>query len=73
MITKYIAAGLAIISIAGSGIGIGVIFGGFLVALSRNPSLESILFNYVMLGFALTESIALIGFMISLIILFTGK
>jgi F-type H+-transporting ATPase subunit c len=67
---KYIGAGLATISLAGSGVGIGNIFSGFLIALSRNPSLEQQLFVYTILGFALTEAIALFGLMMAFLILF---
>jgi len=67
---KLIGAGLATISISGSGAGIGVLFSGFLNALSKNQKLEQKLFTYTLLGFALTEAIALFGLMISFIILF---
>jgi F-type H+-transporting ATPase subunit c len=67
---KLIGAGLATISLAGSGVGIGIVFGSLLVALSRNPSLDKQLFAYAILGFALTEAIALFGLMITFIILF---
>ena len=61
---NLLAAGLATISIAGAGIGIGSVFAGFLIALSANEGLEQKLFSYALLGFALTESIALFGLMI---------
>jgi F-type H+-transporting ATPase subunit c len=67
---KLVAAGLAAISMVGSGVGIGIIFAGFLIALSRNPKEESKLFSYTLLGFALTEAIALFGLMIVFLILF---
>jgi F-type H+-transporting ATPase subunit c len=67
---KLIGAGLASISMLGSGIGIGVIFAGFLISYSRNPKEESKLFSYTLLGFALTEAIALSGLMIVFSILF---
>ena len=67
---KLVAAGLAAISMVGSGMGIGIIFAGFLIALSRNPKEESKLFSYTLLGFALTEAIALFGLMIVFLILF---
>jgi F-type H+-transporting ATPase subunit c len=67
---KLVAAGLAAISMVGSGVGIGIIFAGFLIALSRNPKEESKLFSYTLLGFALTEAIALSGLMIVFSILF---
>jgi F-type H+-transporting ATPase subunit c len=67
---KYIGAGLATISLAGSGSGIGILFAGFLTALSRNPTLEKQLFIYTILGFALTEAIALFGLMMAFLVLF---
>ena len=67
---KLIGAGLAAISMVGSGIGIGVVFAGFLIAYSRNPKEEAKLFSYTLLGFALTEAIALFGLMIVFLILF---
>jgi F-type H+-transporting ATPase subunit c len=69
--SKYIGAGLATISLSGSGVGIGVIFSGLLVAISRNPSLEKQLFIYTILGFALSEAIALFGLMMAFLILFS--
>ena len=68
--SKVIAAGLATISIAGSGIGIGCIFGCFLLSLAWNPSLKSELFSNALLGFALCEAIALFGLMMALLLLF---
>lgn len=67
---KFLGAGAATISIAGAGVGIGTVFNGFLLALSRNPGDERRLFTYTMLGFALTEAIALFGLMIVFMILF---
>lgn len=67
---KIIGAGLAAISMAGTGVGIGVLFGAFLNALARNPVLHKQLFSYTILGFALTEAIALFGLMITFLLLF---
>lgn len=67
---KLVGAGMAAISLAGSGVGIGVVFGSLLVSLARNSSLNKQLFGYAILGFALTEAIALFGLMITFIILF---
>jgi F0F1-type ATP synthase membrane subunit c/vacuolar-type H+-ATPase subunit K len=59
---KLIGAGLAAISLAGSGVGIGVVFAGFLNALSRNPKDEKKLLTYALLGFALTTAIVFFWF-----------
>jgi F-type H+-transporting ATPase subunit c len=67
---QFIGAGLSTISIAGSGVGIGIIFGSLLEAVARNPNMEQILFAYAILGFALTEAIALFGLMITFLLLF---
>lgn len=69
---KLIGAGLAITSISGSGVGIGLLFGLFVVAVGRTPSKENKLFAYTILGFALTEAIALMGVMVSVVIMFSG-
>jgi len=67
---KLVAAGLASISMVGSGVGIGIVFAGFLIAYARNPKEEAKLFSYTLLGFALSEAIALFGLMIVFLILF---
>lgn len=67
---KMIGAGLGTIALAGVGVGIGFIFGALLEGVSRNPSIARILFNYAILGFALTEAIALFTIMIVFLILY---
>jgi F-type H+-transporting ATPase subunit c len=70
LMAKVIGAGLATVSLAGSGVGIGVVFGSLIIGVSRNPSLSRQLFVFAILGFALTEAIALFGLMMSFLILF---
>jgi F-type H+-transporting ATPase subunit c len=67
---KLIGAGLATISLAGSGLGIGVVFAGLMVSVARNSMLTKQLFVYAILGFALSEAIALFGLMMGFLILF---
>ena len=67
---KLIAAGLATISLAGAGVGIGVVFGALIIGVSRNPEITATLFRYAIIGFALTEAIALFGLMMAFLILF---
>jgi len=67
---RSIGAGLATIGVAGAGVGIGLVFGGFLVAVARTPTLEKQLFSYAILGFALAEAIALFALMMAFLILF---
>ncbi len=68
--SKCIGAGLATIGLAGAGIGIGTVFGALVLGTSRNPSLKDELFKMAILGFALTEAIALFALVITFLILF---
>jgi F-type H+-transporting ATPase subunit c len=67
---KAIGAGCATIGVAGAGIGIGTVFGCYVIAFGRYPELEKQLFSYALLGFALTEAIALFALMLAFVILF---
>src|SRR5262245_35682570 len=67
---KLIGAGLATIALAGVGIGIGNIFGCFVAGALRNPAAAPKVFGNVLLGFALTEAIALFALLIALLLLF---
>ena len=67
---KLIGGGLATIALAGAGVGIGNIFSSLLLAVSRNPSEKDELFRLAILGFALTEAIALFTLMVTFLILF---
>lgn len=67
---KLIGAGMATIGLTGAGIGIGVVFGAFVLGVSRNPSLEQKMFRYTIMGFALTEAMALFVLMMAFLILF---
>merc|ERR1712121_566306 len=53
---KYIGAGAATVGVAGSGAGIGSVFGSLIIGYARNPSLKQQLFSYAILGFALFRS-----------------
>jgi len=68
---KQIGAGAAAIGLAGSGAGIGIVFGSLIEATARNVALKDQLFSYAVLGFALSEAAGLFSLMVSLIILFT--
>ena len=67
---KLLGGGLATISIAGSGVGIGIVFGALILGFSRNPDAKQQMFIYAILGFALSEAVALFGLMMSFLILF---
>ena len=67
---KFLGAGLATIGLAGAGVGIGTVVGALVVGISRNTSLRDELFKMAILGFALTEAIALFSLMMAFLILF---
>ena len=67
---QKIGAGLAPFGLAGAGLGIGVIFGSLILGTSRNPNIKDDLFRIAILGFALTEAIALFALMFAFLILF---
>jgi len=60
---KLIGAGLSTIALAGVGAGIGTVFSALITSVARNPHLMKQLFGYAILGFALTEAIALFALM----------
>jgi len=68
---KVIASGIAVSAISGAGVGIVTVFGSLINAVARNPGLTNQLFSYAILGFALTEAIALFGLMMSFLLLFS--
>ncbi|XP_020601566.1 ATP synthase lipid-binding protein, mitochondrial-like [Orbicella faveolata] len=67
---KFIGAGAATVGVAGSGAGIGTVFGSLIIGYARNPSLKQQLFSYAILGFALSEAMGLFCLMMAFLILF---
>lgn len=67
---KYIGAGAATVGCAGSGAGIGTVFGSLCIGFARNPSLKAQIFSFAILGFALSEAMGLFCLMMAFLILF---
>ena len=67
---KLIGAGLAVVPLAGAGIGLGLIFGNFLSGAFRNPSAAATNRGTMFLAFALTEFTGILGFAVAMIILY---
>ncbi|CAH0399108.1 unnamed protein product [Chilo suppressalis] len=67
---KFIGAGAATVGVAGSGAGIGTVFGSLIIGYARNPSLKQQLFSYAILGFALSEAMGLFCLMMAFLLLF---
>ncbi|OII64697.1 ATP synthase F0 subunit C [Streptomyces sp. CC53] len=60
-----IGYGLAAI---GPGIGIGIIFGNGVQAIARQPEAAGLIRQNMLLGFAVVEALALIGFVVPFIV-----
>jgi F-type H+-transporting ATPase subunit c len=67
---KFIGAGIACIGLAGAAIGVGSIFGNFLMGALRNPSASQSQFGNLIFGFAVTEALGIFSFLIALLLLF---
>ena len=67
---KYIGAGLAMTGLIGAGAGLGILFGNYLQAAIRNPAGAASQQTMLFLGMALTETMGLFAFVVSLLILF---
>ncbi|MEC9344911.1 MAG: F0F1 ATP synthase subunit C [Pseudomonadota bacterium] len=68
---RMIGAGIATVALAGVGIGLGNIFGSFVSGALRNPGAANRVFGNLLLGFALTEAVALFALVIAFLILFS--
>ncbi len=68
---KAVGAGAACIGLLGSGVGIGIVFAALIRAFAVNPKLKNELFNYALLGFALSEAVGLLALMMACVILYS--
>ena len=59
---KYIAKGIAAMIIPVAGLGQGYLIGKALEAIGRNPEVQGSIFSKMIIGAALVESIAILGF-----------
>ena len=67
---REIGAGIAVIALLGVGIGIGNIFATLISSVARNPAARGEVFGIGILGFVLTEAVALFALLIAFLILF---
>jgi F-type H+-transporting ATPase subunit c len=69
---KIIGSGIATTGLIGAGMGIGVVFGALILGVSRNPSKQSDLFSYAILGFAFSEATGLFCLMMAFLLLYVA-
>jgi len=67
---KLIGAGLAMIGAIGAGAGIGIVTGGAVQAIGRNPDAAGLVQTNMILGIAFAEAVAIYCLVIALLILF---
>ncbi len=67
---KIVGAGVAVTGVGGAGAGIGAVFAGMIQGYARNPSLKQQLFTYCIIGFALSEAMALFAIMMAFFLLY---
>lgn len=67
---KLIGAGLATVGMGGAGVGLGLIFGNYLLGAMRNPAAADKQRGNLMFGFAVTEALGIFSFLVALILLF---
>jgi F-type H+-transporting ATPase subunit c len=69
-IAKYIGGGMAAIGTGAAAIGVGNLFGQFLVGAMRNPAASRAQFANLLFGFAVTEALGIFAFVIALLLIF---
>ena len=70
---RFIGAGLAVIGTGAAAIGVGIIFGQFLLGALRNPSASDGQFGRVFIGVALAEGLGIFALLIAILLLFVVK
>ena len=56
------------LSAIGPGIGVGIVFAAYIQATARQPESATLTRTYLFLGFALSEALAILGFVVPFII-----
>ena len=70
---KLLGAGVAMIGSLGAGIGLGLIFSAWITAIARNPSAENKFRQIGFIGFAVTELVLLMCFVVAFMLMFVAK
>ncbi len=71
-VANLLGAGIAMLGTAGVGIGLGMIFSSWLTAIARNPGAADKLSTPGFIGFAATELVLLLCFVIAFMIIGAG-
>jgi F-type H+-transporting ATPase subunit c len=66
---KLLGAGIAMVGTLGAGIGLGLIFSAWISAIARNPSAEKKFQTWGLVGFAATELVLLMCFVVAMMLM----
>ena len=66
---KLLGAGIAMVGSLGAGIGLGLIFSAWISAIARNPAAENKFSKIGFIGFAVTELVLLMCFVVAMMIM----
>ena len=69
---KLVGAGLAMTGAIGAGAGIGIVVGGAVQGIARNPDAAGAIQANMILGIAFAEAVAIYALVVALIILFVS-
>ncbi len=69
-VAKMFSAAIALLPLFGVALALGNIFSTLISSIARNPSAKDAMLPVAILGFALTETVALFSLLISFLILF---
>ena len=70
---RLLGAGLAAIGVGMAALGVGIVFGSFLESALRNPAAADSQQGRLFIGFAASELLGLIAFVVAILILFVVK
>jgi F-type H+-transporting ATPase subunit c len=66
---RLIGMGIAAIGMIGAGIGVGMVWAALIQAVARNPAAKENVQTFAYIGFAVTEFIAILAFVVAILIL----
>jgi F-type H+-transporting ATPase subunit c len=69
---KLVGAGLAMTGAIGAGAGVGIVVGGAVQGIARNPDAAGQITTNMILGIAFAEAVAIYALVVALIILFVA-
>ena len=67
---KLMGAGIAMVGTLGAGIGLGLLFSAWLSGIARNPAAAERMNGIGFIGFAATELVLLLAFVVAMLLIF---